>query len=112
MSDHRRTLPIPGSPADERAERRTATESVAVIPQKIIGPSRPRTPSPPHKTPVRQSPSPNRRTPPLAATPSPHRRSRPPGRKTTPLSAPESIEPVSLMPDSQEPWLEHGRLLL
>jgi hypothetical protein len=109
MSDHRRTLPIPGTPADERPP---ATESVKVLPQKIIGPNRPRTPSPPHKTPIRQSPSPNRRTPPLAATPSPQRRSRPPGRKTTPLVGPESIEPVSLVPESQEPWLEHGRLLL
>jgi len=84
-----------------------------VLPQKIIGPNRPpRTPSPAHKTPVRQSPSPNRRTPPLAATPSPHRRSRPPGRKTPPLAAPESIEPISFIPESHEPWIERGRTLL
>jgi len=28
------------------------------------------------------------------------------------LSAPESVEPISLIPESQEAWLEHGRALL
>ena len=28
------------------------------------------------------------------------------------MTAPESVEPISLLPESQEPWLDHGRHLL
>jgi hypothetical protein len=114
MSEHRRTLPIPGSPPKEQSERRhPASDSVAVLPQKNIGPARTgRTPAPARQTPARQSPTPGRRTPPLSATPSPHRRSRPPGRKTQTLPPAESAEPISLLPESQEAWIEHGRSLL
>jgi hypothetical protein len=104
-------------PQDQGERRRSATESVPVVPQKTIGigtgPNRtPRTPQPARPAPARQSPTPGRRTPPLAATPSPHRRSRPPPRKTPQMSPTESIEPISLMPESQEAWIDHGRSLL
>jgi hypothetical protein len=100
MADHRRTLPMPGSPPEEKGPTKRPPPGGAPGTGNTERKSLP-------PLPVRNAPT--RRTPAgTAGSSSDHRRSRPPGRRTP---AATQISAGNDLPANASGWMKQGRLL-